>query len=230
MVQAVFFDFDGTLIDLNERWVKPLFSTIHEIKPDMDLENVERNLSDIIQKSGGKTNFIIYNTITYIAKTAGLNFFQRKLLWFKLSRRRKQFRRIVPVEGSFETLEKLKEAGIPLGLITSASSKTITKALEEFPGFRKFDVIVTRDDVSNAKPDPEPLILGAKLLGVDQSEILMVGDLPVDIQAAKAAGAKSIAVLGSFGKFTKKPIEETNPDFMVNNIREITPIILEMIG
>ena len=228
MVQAVFFDFDGTLIDLNERWIKPLFTAIHEVKPDLDLENVERNLSGIIQKSGGKTKFIIYNAITYIAKTAGLNFFQRKILWLKLSRRRKQFKRIVPVEGSFEVIEQLKNEGLKLGLVTSASKNTVNKAIDQFPSFNQFDIIITRDDVSNAKPNPEPILLGAQNLKINPKDIVMVGDLPVDVEAAHNAGCKSIAVLGSFGKYTKQPLEEAQPDFLVDKITDMLPIIMQL--
>jgi sugar-phosphatase len=54
--------------------------------------------------------------------------------------------------------------------------------------------IVTIDDVSRGKPDPEPLLLGAKLLGVAPERCLVFEDAPAGLVAARAAGASTIAV------------------------------------
>jgi mannitol-1-/sugar-/sorbitol-6-phosphatase len=54
--------------------------------------------------------------------------------------------------------------------------------------------IVTIDDVSRGKPDPEPFLLGAKLLGVQPENCLVFEDAPAGLTAARAAGASTIAV------------------------------------
>jgi sugar-phosphatase len=54
--------------------------------------------------------------------------------------------------------------------------------------------IVTIDDVSRGKPDPEPFLLGAKLLGVPPENCLVFEDAPAGLAAARAAGASTIAV------------------------------------
>jgi sugar-phosphatase len=54
--------------------------------------------------------------------------------------------------------------------------------------------IVTIDDVSRGKPDPEPFLLGAKLLGVPPENCLVFEDAPAGLTAARAAGASTIAV------------------------------------
>ncbi|MDO8650417.1 MAG: HAD family hydrolase [Candidatus Berkelbacteria bacterium] len=55
-----------------------------------------------------------------------------------------------------------------------------------------FDVVVTFEDYTNPKPHPEPLDTALKKLGVDSSEAIYIGDSPTDIEAAKAAGMRSI--------------------------------------
>ncbi len=54
--------------------------------------------------------------------------------------------------------------------------------------------LVTIDDVSRGKPDPEPFLLGAKLLGVEPSRCLVLEDAPAGLAAARAAGAATVAV------------------------------------
>jgi mannitol-1-/sugar-/sorbitol-6-phosphatase len=54
--------------------------------------------------------------------------------------------------------------------------------------------LVTIDDVSRGKPDPEPFLLGAKLLGVSPERCLVFEDAPAGLAAARAAGASTIAV------------------------------------
>lgn len=54
--------------------------------------------------------------------------------------------------------------------------------------------VVTIDDVSRGKPDPEPFLLGAKLLGVPPEHCLVFEDAPAGLASARAAGASTIAV------------------------------------
>jgi len=59
-------------------------------------------------------------------------------------------------------------------------------------------VIVTGNDVSRGKPDPEPYLKGAELLGMKPSECLVVEDAPAGIRAAHAGGMKVIALLTTY--------------------------------
>jgi len=55
------------------------------------------------------------------------------------------------------------------------------------------DRLVTCDDVKNGKPDPEPYLKGASLLGISARDCVVVEDAPAGIRAGKAAGARVIA-------------------------------------
>ena len=63
-----------------------------------------------------------------------------------------------------------------------------------------FQVVITSDDVTNGKPDPEPYVKTIGALGVKSSECVVIEDSFNGIQAAKRAGVKCIAVATSFGR------------------------------
>jgi sugar-phosphatase len=59
-------------------------------------------------------------------------------------------------------------------------------------------VLVSADDVAKGKPDPEPYLRGAKLLGVKATECVVIEDAPAGIVAAHAAGMKVIALTSTY--------------------------------
>jgi len=67
------------------------------------------------------------------------------------------------------------------------------KAILASTGFR-FPVVVTGDDVTAHKPDPEPYLLAAKLLGADPARCVALEDSPSGVASAGAAGCLVVAV------------------------------------
>lgn len=61
-------------------------------------------------------------------------------------------------------------------------------------------VVVTADDISRGKPDPEPYLTGAERLGVDPARCLVVEDAPAGLRSGRAAGAATLAVLTTSGR------------------------------
>jgi len=60
------------------------------------------------------------------------------------------------------------------------------------------NVLVSAEDVSKGKPDPEPYLMGAKLLGMKPAECLVVEDAPAGIRAAHGGGMKAIAITSTY--------------------------------
>ncbi len=83
----------------------------------------------------------------------------------------------------------------PTGIVTN-SHRLAVDILEEALGVRRaVRTVITSDDVSlRRKPDPYPLLLAAEQLGVEPSECLYLGDLPVDLIAANEAGMHSCLI------------------------------------
>jgi mannitol-1-/sugar-/sorbitol-6-phosphatase len=59
-------------------------------------------------------------------------------------------------------------------------------------------VLVSADDVSKGKPDPEPYLMGARLLGMNPAECLVIEDAPAGILAAHSGGMKAIAITSTY--------------------------------
>jgi len=78
-----------------------------------------------------------------------------------------------------------------------------------------FTVIISRDDITNAKPDPEPYLTAAKKLNINPEEAIVVEDSPSGIKAANAAGIKCIALTTSFPKD-----KLTDADLIVDQLSE----------
>jgi HAD superfamily hydrolase (TIGR01509 family) len=99
----------------------------------------------------------------------------------------------VPVQpGALELLAAVRRAGLPHALVTS-SERGFMDAVLASTGMR-FDVLVCAEDVTATKPDPEPYLLAAKLVGVDPGDCFALEDSPNGVASAEAAGCRVFAV------------------------------------
>jgi len=93
---------------------------------------------------------------------------------------------------TIQTLETLKELGAKVGIVTNTSAKAVNTVFQNHGLKNRFDVVVTRENVKRLKPDSEGILLAVKKLGA--TNCFMVGDLVLDILAAKGARVKAIIV------------------------------------
>jgi HAD superfamily hydrolase (TIGR01509 family) len=98
--------------------------------------------------------------------------------------------RVMP--GALELLAEVKAAGLPHALVTSAEPDIMAAALDSI-GVR-FPVTVCAADVVRGKPDPEPYLRAAALLGVPPGRSVALEDSPTGITSAHAAGCAVVAV------------------------------------
>ncbi|MFD2771269.1 HAD family hydrolase [Cellulomonas phragmiteti] len=93
--------------------------------------------------------------------------------------------------GAYEALRALHAAGVPQALVTS-SFAVVAAPFADAVGL--FDVVVTGDVVTRSKPDPEPYLAAAGLLGVDISACVAFEDSRSGLASAVASGARVVAV------------------------------------
>ena len=95
-------------------------------------------------------------------------------------------------------LRLAKESGCRTGLATSSQREMTLHALRALDLERSLDLVLTREDVQNPKPDPEVYLLAAKRFELPPEELLVVEDSANGVRAAVAAGTNVIAFATPF--------------------------------
>jgi HAD superfamily hydrolase (TIGR01509 family) len=104
-----------------------------------------------------------------------------------------------PLPGAKDFVNQCRRLGKKIAIASSADMRKVQGNLAalKIPA-EIFDAVVVGDDVKNKKPAPDIFILAAKKLGLDPKDCLVIEDALSGIQAAKAAGAKCLAITSSF--------------------------------
>ena len=129
-------------------------------------------------------------------------------------------------DGVREMLTALQSATYPLGIVTGKGREAweVTRA---GCGIGGFDVVVTDDDVSAAKPDPAGLLAAAEALGIAPADAVYIGDSTSDLKAGRNAGMRVGAALwpktgpGEKDDFVRR-IEALRPDWLFERPADVT--------
>lgn len=111
-----------------------------------------------------------------------------------------------------------------LGIASGALKSEIRSILGAAALLHRFPVIVSAEDVSACKPDPEPYLAAARQLGADPASCLAIEDSPPGLEAARAAGMKTIGVT------TTATRDVLIADLVVDNLTQISPGVIAGIG
>jgi HAD superfamily hydrolase (TIGR01509 family) len=121
----------------------------------------------------------------------------------------------VPVmPGASELLDALRDEGVPVALVTS-SLRPIADAVLKSVGRERFDLVVTADDVTRTKPDPEPYLTAARRLGAEPVRCVVLEDSPNGVAAATAAGCAVVAVPSLL------PVEQAPGRLVVTSLTDV---------
>ena len=101
--------------------------------------------------------------------------------------------RMAEVPGATSFMAALIDAGVPLALVTSAPIELMRVRMEE-AGVPIPPVVVSADDVERGKPNPDPYLKAAELLGIPISSCLVLEDAPSGYTSARRAGAQVLLV------------------------------------
>ena len=120
--------------------------------------------------------------------------------------------RVLP--GAAELLGRLRDGGVPTAIVTS-STDDLAEARLRATALPHPEVVVTASDVARGKPFPDPWLEGARRLGVDPAECLVVEDAVAGLTAARAAGCGGLVAVTS-----TTPAEELEPvaDLVVRDV------------
>ena len=120
--------------------------------------------------------------------------------------------------GALAFVNRLREAGIPMAIVTSSDHKKMQALFSQHPEFPSlFDVIITGDMVTKAKPDPDCFLLGAKQLGIDIKDCVVFEDSRNGLIAARASGASVIGVATTLSVDVVSPLS----DLTIHGVDEV---------
>lgn len=92
-------------------------------------------------------------------------------------------------------LDKLKSLGISCAIVTSSNDEKMSNLWNQHPALREyFDALVTDEDVTHSKPDPEPYIIGASRLGAAPEDSYVFEDSFNGLLSGRRAGARVVAL------------------------------------
>jgi len=123
-----------------------------------------------------------------------------------------------PVSGAVALLDALREARIKIAIITRSCTSAVR--LSTAGSGISWDVLLTRDDVSSAKPHPEHLLRALDMLGVRPEEAIMVGDHWMDVQGGKSAGTRTVGFLSAAAD-PDDFFDRVKPDLVIRSLGEL---------
>jgi HAD superfamily hydrolase (TIGR01509 family) len=103
-------------------------------------------------------------------------------------------RYLAPMPGLPELLDALESAAIPKAVVTSSGWRLTDAVLSRFDLARRFAFVLTSEDITHGKPDPEVYLLAARRLGVAPAEMMVLEDSHFGTRAGAAAGAFVVAI------------------------------------
>jgi len=105
-------------------------------------------------------------------------------------------------DGVTESLDRLTTAGRRLGLVTAGDREVVEPQLERLGIADRFEARVFGDDLPVHKPDPAPLRRALELLGIGDrpSGAAYVGDVPDDMRMARSVGARGVGIVSALGE------------------------------
>jgi HAD superfamily hydrolase (TIGR01509 family) len=180
---AVLFDMDGLLIDTEPIWFEVETQILDELGAVWEHGDHAALLGSSLAVAS-----------RFIANRAGGAMTPQQVSDQLLLRMRERLSHAPVLQpGVVALIHELDAAGVPRALVSSSFRVLVEAALEGVAPLT-FDTVVVGDEVSNAKPHPEPYLLGALKLGVDASQCVAFEDSPSGANSASAAGCFVIAV------------------------------------
>lgn len=204
-MSAILFDMDGTIIDSEPLWLQAEIQVMAELGCHWDEQDqinclggpMERTEKYMQEKSGN-------------VKPYGY-FGQRLNEVMKL----KFVKDLDLIPNALELITKSKEAGLKTALVTASGRELMNSALTRFPE-NSFDIAISRDDVANSKPHPEPYLMAAERLKVKINECLVLEDSMTGVRAGLDSGAQVVAISHII------PIANEKNLRVISNLSEIT--------
>ena len=214
-IDTILFDFDGTIMDTNDVILQSWQHTFRT------LTGKEGNEDEILVTFGEPLEISIRNFFPEIPVEESIAVYRR----FQYD----NFLSLIELfPGMKELVAEVKQRGYKVGLVTSRLKFTTMQGIEKFGLAEYFDDVVTAEDTTKYKPDPEPILVMLDKLGSKPENAVMLGDTLFDIRCARNAGVQSILVSWSLalGGKSAADLGADAPDHIINRPEELFDVII----
>jgi mannitol-1-/sugar-/sorbitol-6-phosphatase len=198
--KAILFDMDGVLIDstpaVSRVWTG--WAREHGLEPD-----------EVIKRAHGRPSLL---TIREYLPDADHEAEDREVERREMT----DLGGVKLLPGASELLRALPPGS---WTIVTSATRPLAEVRLRTAGLPIPERIVTSNDIQNGKPDPEPYLKAASMLGVGASDCLVVEDVPAGILAGKRAGARVIAFRTTYDDSDLTPAD---PDWIVNDCSSLS--------
>lgn len=188
--QAIVFDLDGTLLDT----LADIGDSVNRMLAEYGfgghtMDDYRRFIGNGIQLLVTRALPLAGRSDVMVSKCVRR---AREIYWENWNRKTR------PYEGITDLLEKLKQKGVPLAVLSNKPHDFTVRYVEAYFGHQAFELVMGQSDDFPVKPDPASALYIARQIGLPPSAFLFVGDSAVDMQTAAAAGMHSVGVAWGF--------------------------------
>lgn len=177
---AVLWDFDGTLVDSERYWIAEEYALVARYGGTWDDRHAHAIVGNELLTSGA-----------YIRDHGPVPLEPAEIVARLITGVRERLTERVPWrDGVLDLRAALAAAGVPQAMVTMSYANVVEPVLAAAAaaGMAPFEVVVTGETVGRGKPDPEPYLTAARLLGVDPRACVAVEDSRPGAVSAAAAG------------------------------------------
>ena len=208
MIRAIVFDFDGLILDTEE----PVYRSWLEV---YEAHGVELPFERWVQIVGSTTTG--FHPQRHLEERLGRSL-PKEVLDGRIGRRTELVLAQKLLPGVVQHINQAKALGLKVGVASSSTADWVKGHLSRLGILEKFDCLRCRDDVANAKPEPDLYIAVLECLGVTASEAIAIEDSPNGVTAAKRAGLRCVAIPNSI---TAK-LDLSGADVILGSLAEIS--------
>ncbi|MCZ2260012.1 pyrophosphatase PpaX [Sporosarcina sp. G11-34] len=210
-ITALLFDLDGTLLDTNELIIGTFAHVLNKHFPGQyGREEILPFLGPTLHDTFNKVD--PNNVEALVAEYREWNIAKHDELASEF-------------DGVSETLHLLKAQGFKMAVVSTKKNDMVMRGLDLLDVDGIFDVVIGLDDVTNPKPDPEPILLALDRLGAKKEEALMIGDNFHDVEGGQNAGVRTAGVAWTIKG--EAFLQAFNPDYMLQHISDLLRIVEE---
>ena len=122
-----------------------------------------------------------------------------------------------------ETLQRLSEKGYVLTIASSRSHRSLVEFIEKMNLQGVLTYVLGADDVTQAKPHPEPVLRTLEKFACPADEAFVVGDTAYDIEMGRRAGVRTCGV--TYGNGTREELTRAGADYVMDDFGELLDIV-----